>query len=311
MLAPPFDAWTLRDLEAVVAIGQQGSFIAAARILQISRSSVTRSVARLERDLGATLFQRTTRQVRVTDTGSRFLLRAESALRELMEAAQEAREAEGVAVGRLRVACSATFGAQFLVPHLASFQERHPGVELDLRFSDRRVDLLNDEIDVAIRLGELEDSSLILHRIAAEQRWLYASPKYLAQFGSPQNPGDLREHKCLFLGDDCRWRFHVAGEIEVLEVGGGMRTDLGVVLVQTALAGMGIARLSAWAAHDALEDGRLVRVLPELTVGSCGVIGAIYPPSKVFPRKLSAFLSFLDEELGPVVKRTLLPIVNS
>lgn len=309
MLASPLDAWTLRDIETAVVIGQQGSFSAAARRLRLSRSAVTRSIARLERDLGATLFQRTTRRVRVTDTGAEFLRRAENALQELMEAAQQAREAERTAVGSLRVACSATFGARYLLPLLPMFQSLHPGVELDLRFSDRRVDLLHEEIDVAIRLGELEDSSLLLHRIAEEQRWLYASPSYLAEFGTPKEPKDLEEHKCLFLGDDRRWRFRVAGGRKTIEVRSGMRTDLGEVLIQAALKGMGIARLSAWAAHEALKTGTLVRVLPEATIGACGVIGAIYPPSRVRPLKLTVFLSFLDEKLAPIVKKTLLPHV--
>tara|TARA_R110002072_G_scaffold28296_1_gene91051 strand:- start:5380 stop:6309 length:930 start_codon:yes stop_codon:yes gene_type:complete len=307
MLAPALEAWTLRDLEAAVAIGQQGSFSAAARLLQVSRSAITRSVARLERDLGASLFQRTTRRVRVTDTGARFLARAELALRELGEAAQEAREAEITAAGRLRVACSATFGGRFLVPCLSAFQAKHPKVELDLRFSDRRVDLLHDEIDVAIRLGELEDSSLVLHRISAEQRWLYATPDYLARHGTPKKPTDLRGHQCLYLGDERRWRFRVGNTIKVVEVQGGLRTDLGEVLVKAALEGMGIVRLSAWAAHAALEAGDLELVLPKSTVGECGVIGALYPPARVRPRKLTAFLSFLDEELAPVLDETLLP----
>lgn len=307
MLAAPLEAWTLRDIEAAVAIGQQGSFSAAARQLQVSRSAITRSVARLERDLGASLFQRTTRRVRVTDTGARFLARAEIALRELDEAAQQAREAEVAAVGRLRVACSATFGGRFLVPCLSAFRAKHPQVELDLRFSDRRVDLLHDQIDVAIRLGELEDSSLILHRISAEQRWLYATPDYLDRHGRPKKPEDLRAHQCLYLGDERRWRFRVRNKIKTVEVQGGLRTDLGEVLIKAALEGMGIVRLSAWAAHDALEDGELELVLPKSTIGECGVIGALYPPSRVRPRKLTAFLSFLDEELGPVLDETLIP----
>lgn len=308
MLIPPMDAWTLRDLEVAVTIGQQGSFSAAAKHLSLSRSSVTRSVARLEQDLGVGLFQRTTRQVRVTDVGSRFLTRAEVALRELVEAAQEAQEAEKTAIGRLRVACSATFGARFLVQRLSAFQEKHPRVELDLRFSDRRVDLLHNEIDVAIRLGELEDSSLILHKVAPEQRWLYATPDYLARHGTPRKPKDLLEHNCLFLGDDNRWRFIIGRQIKTIEVQGSLRTDLGEVLVKATMGSMGIGRLSAWAASDALENGDLVRVLPTKTVGTCGVIGALYPPGKVRPRKLTVFLSFLDEELGPVLERTLLPI---
>jgi len=307
MLASPLEAWTLRDLEAAVAIGQQGSFSAAARLLQVSRSAITRSVARLERDLGASLFQRTTRRVRVTDTGARFLARAEVALQELGEAALEAREAEVTAVGRLRIACSATFGGRFLVPCLSAFQAKHPQVELDLRFSDRRVDLLHDQIDVAIRLGELEDSSLVLHRISAEQRWLYATPEYLARHGRPEEPRDLLQHQCLFLGDERRWRFREGNKIETLEVHGGLRTDLGEVLVKAALEGMGIVRLSAWAAHDALEAGELELVLSEATVGECGVIGALYPPGRVRPRKLTAFLSFLDEELKPLLDQTLIP----
>lgn len=307
MLTPHLAAWTLRDLEAAVAIGQLGSFSAAARVLQVSRSAVTRSIARLEQDLGVSLFHRTTRRVRVTDTGLRFLARAEVALRELVDAAQETRQAESLAVGRLRVACSATFGGRFLVPCLSAFQARHPRVDLDLRFSDRRVDLLHEEIDVAIRLGELEDSSLILHRISAEQRWLYAAPGYLARRGRPKRPADLRHHQCLFLGDDRRWRFRVGGKLRVIEARGSLRTDLGEVLVKAALEGMGIARLSAWAAHDAVEAGDLELVLPKATVGECGVIGALYPPTRVRPRKLTAFLSFLDEELRPVLDATLRP----
>lgn len=307
MLAPALEAWTLRDLEAAVTIGHQGSFSAAARRLQVSRSAITRSVARLERDLGASLFQRTTRRVRVTDTGARFLARAEVALRELSEAALEAREAEVAAVGRLRVACSATFGGRFLVPCLSAFQAKHPQVELDLRFSDRRVDLLHDQIDVAIRLGELEDSSLLLHRISAEQRWLYATPDYLDRHGRPAQPADLRDHNCLYLGDERRWRFRVGDAVKVLEVDGGLRTDLGEVLIKAALEGMGVVRLSAWAAHDALQRGELELVLPESTVGACGVIGALYPPARVRPRKLTAFLAFLDEELTPILDETLLP----
>ena len=187
----------------------------------------------------------------------------------------------------------------------AAAEER--GLE-DLRFSDRRGDLLHEEIDVAIRLGELDDSTLILHRIAAEQRWPYAAPEYLVRRGTPQTPADLAEHSCLFLGDDRRWPFWVEGQRKLIEVRPSLRTDHGEVLVQAALEGMGIAMLSAWAAHEALLTGKLVRVLPEVAVGSWGVVGAIYPPSKVRPRKLTAFLAFLDEELAPAIEATLLPV---
>ncbi|MEM7245470.1 MAG: LysR substrate-binding domain-containing protein [Acidobacteriota bacterium] len=310
MPEPPLDSWTLRDLEVAIAIRQHGSFIAAARLLHLSRSSVTRSIARIERDLGATLFQRTTRQVRVTDAGAQFLARVESSLGELEDAAREIRESESTAMGRLRVTCSATFGARFLVPRLPVFREKHPRVELDLSFSDRRVDLLHEEIDVAIRLGELEDSSLSLHRLAEEQRWLYAAPSYLERHGTPRKPADLRHHQCFYLGDDRRWRFRVAGRVQTVEVQGNLRTDLGEVLVTAALEGMGIAKLSAWGAHDALQSGQLVRVLPKVTVGASGVIGVLYPPSRVRPKRLSAFLSFLDEELAPAVQATLLPVTK-
>ncbi|VVE46142.1 LysR family transcriptional regulator [Pandoraea capi] len=291
------------DLDTValfVRVAALGNVSAAGRERGVSPAAASTRLVQLETALGARLLHRTTRRVALTQEGEVFLLQAQALL--AAEAQALASVGQGLAApqGRLRVSCSSSFGRQHVSPALPAFLERYPGISLDFRLTDRVVDLLEEGVDLAIRVGALRDSTLVARKLASNTRTLCASPAYLAAHGTPRHPGDLAAHDCLILGDQRDWRFETPGGTLNVRVSGRLASDNGEVLRDAVLAGIGIALKSTWDIGAYLKRGELVPVLPAYPLAEEVAIWAVYPSRAFVPPKTHALIEFLQERFGPV-----------
>lgn len=272
----------------------------AGREFGLSPAASSARLAGLERELGARLLHRTTRKIALTQDGETFLAHAMA----LLDAAEQAVSAVGSAraapQGLLRVAASVSFGRQYIVPALAAFLELHPGIRLDLRLSDRMIDLAADGIDVAIRIGPLRDSALVARTLAPSRLIVCASPAYLARHGAPATPLDLARHQCLVLDSMNPWLFRAPdGGIASVRVSGRLHSDNGEALRDAAIDGLGIALQSTWATTEQLRSGALVALLPDYPVAVESVVSAQYLNRHFLPPKTQAFIDFFAERFGP------------
>jgi DNA-binding transcriptional LysR family regulator len=249
----------LPELVAFVVSVESASFSAAARALGTTPSAISRRVAKLEDRLGVSLLQRTTRSLSLTTEGSTYYERISRLLRELEEA-DDLVVSGGKPRGKITVSTSLDFGESLLVQLIPEFLKQYPEIEIDLLLSDRLVDLVSEGIDVAIRLGDLEDSSLIRQHLGRTQFVLCASCAYLEAHGIPEKPQDLVHHNCLryvFDGRPLPWEFLIDGTWQTIPVSGTFNSDNGGVLKKAAIAGLGIARLLSFQVNEEVEQKRL------------------------------------------------------
>ena len=296
------------EMAVFVQVVEHGSLTAAAHGLRLSPSAVSKLIARLEDRLGARLLQRTTRRVSVTAEGRLFYERARELLEEL-DAAEELVSAGRLRPrGTLRVSLSHGFGMSQIVPLVPAFAARYPDVELQLSFADSRVDLAGHGIDLAIRLGPVQDEALIARRLGDHGRIVCAAPAYLARHGAPQVPEDLAAHNCiLFDRPDYlnQWPFRAAdGSVARVRVRGNFRSDNGDALFELLLQGLGVAWAADFLALPHLAAGRLVPLLTEHAVDERTAIHAVYPQRRHLPAKVRAFIDFLVERFQPVASRS-------
>ena len=293
------------DLNAalvLVRVVQAGSFRAAAQALGMPKTTVSRKVSELEAQLGVRLLQRTTRRLSLTNAGLAFAEEAEVAIARL-EAAQDAvAELQREPRGRLRVTTAVTIGELFLAPVLAEFLQAFPAVEVLLQLTDRPVDLVAERFDVAIRAGELAESSLISRRIGSSTYRVVASPDYLSRHGTPERPADLSSHACLRFtrsGMEVRpsWPFGAGARRTEVPVGGRLVSDDFVVLRTVAEQGLGIARLPGLLVHDAIQAGRLVALLDDQAPPP-NPLHLLYPGGGRLPACTRAFIDFVQPRLA-------------
>lgn len=289
----------LTDVALFVRVCATRNLSAAGREFGLSPAASSARMAQLERQLGARLLHRTTRQIALTQDGEAFLERALV----LLEAAELAQSSVGGGAdgphGLLRVAASVSFGRLHIMPSLAEFLALYPGIRLDLRLSDRVIDMAANGIDVAVRIGPLRDSALVARTLAPSHLWLCASPDYLARRGTPGRPEDLAQHECLVLDGFHPWRFR-DGEREVaVRVRGRLQSDNGEALRDAALAGLGIALQSTWAIYEQLRQGTLVRLLGDFPLVPDSVVSAQYLNRSYLPPKTVAFIDFFAARFGP------------
>lgn len=281
-------------MQVFARVAALGSFSAAGRALGLSQTGVTKHVAALETRLGTRLLHRTTRRLTLTETGRSYLEACERILAEIAEAEAMA-GAEGVeAHGTLRLNVPLSFGVREIAPALAAFAAAHPALTIELGLNDRRVDLIEEGWDLAVRIGTLADSGLIARRLAASRLLVCAAPDYLDRHGTPRAPEDLREHNCLgyTLSDSSGWRF---GD-RVYPVSGTLRAPNGAALVAAASAGLGLVYQPTFLVAEALRAGSLVA----LDLGApCPTlpIHALMPPGRR-PAKTRAFVDFLAQRFA-------------
>ncbi|NIE73444.1 LysR family transcriptional regulator [Pantoea sp. Ap-967] len=281
-------------------------FSAAARKLGVATSSVTRLVDALEAELGTTLLNRSTRQVSLTEAGARYYDRTREIFEALDEADASVADRGEEPVGVLRLCMPVEFGRRVIAPHLGAFLARHPALELDIDMSDRLDDLLDGRYDLSIRLGDPSpNEELVCRPLGRFQRWLVASPAYLAGRESVQHPEQLSDHACLRFryGQKAKaWRLR-RGETQLeLEVTGPLRSANADLLREATLAGSGIALLADWLVREDVAAGRLQRLLPDWQASPGAAndsINALYLPNHRGSRRVSAFIAFCEGLLAP------------
>jgi DNA-binding transcriptional LysR family regulator len=289
----------LIDVALFVRVCATRNLSAAGREFGLSPAASSARMAQLERRLGARLLHRTTRQIALTQDGEAFLERAVPLLEAAEQAASSVGGAGGHPQGLLRVSASVSFGRLHLMPALATFLAEYPGIRLDLRLSDRVIDLAANGIDVAVRIGPLRDSALVARTLAPSRLWLAASPAYLARHGMPRRPQELADHQCLVLEGMNPWHFKDGKEVLSMRVNGRLQSDNGEALRDAALAGLGIALQSTWAMYEQLKSGSLVRVLAAFPIASESVVSAQYLNRNFLPPKTQAFIDFFAARFGP------------
>ncbi len=288
----------LLDLRTFARIADLGSLSGAARALGMPKSSASRALARLEAAAGAALIERSTRHMRLTDAGHLLQRHAQRILDDVGEAENALTGLVGVPRGTLRVSVGFTFAAGPLAPMLPGFLARYPGVRVALSIDNRNVDLLAEDIDVAIRIGPLPDSDLVARRLAAVALWTCASPAYLAARGTPAAPEELCAHELIGRVDrKAAWRFHApGGALHEIEVPPGTVIPEPAVLLVMLLGGAGIGRLPDFCAADAVSRGTLVRLLAEYGDNPVEV-HALYPSHRSLSAKVRVFIDALAEHL--------------
>jgi DNA-binding transcriptional LysR family regulator len=289
----------LQELALFVRVADCGSFSRAGREVGMAQPTVSRMIAALEARLGVRLLMRTTRRVTLTEAGTALLARARTALGELEEAEAEARGTAGL-TGVLRVATPVTYGAREIVPRLGPFLAAQPSLRMELLMADRRVDLLEEGVDVAIRLGPLEDSSFVSRRLASAPRVLVASPAYVARRGAPATPSDLEAHDIILGRSPGRdvWSLQQSDGTETtVKLGARLVATSIEGLLAAAAAGLGIAATSLFACRAELEQGALVRVLDAWSLAPVEV-HAVVPTGRRSPTKVRAFIDFLASQLS-------------
>jgi len=290
------------EVATLVAAAEHGGFSAAARILGVTPSAVSKTISRLESRLGVRLLNRTTRRLTPTPEGETLIARGRHALAELDEAEMEVTRARGAPRGLLRLHTLVGFGLHSLPPVLPEFLRRYPEVQVELSVSDRLVDLVEEGGDLAVRSGPLADSSLVARRICETERMICAAPSHLKRHGTPRRPEDLRQHNCIVISGNPqlrRWPFddpQAAGGIRTVEVGGSISANNAENVLQMALLGLGIVRLGDIVTAVHVNAGRLVPILTDQHHVEPLLLHAVYPQSRLRSPKVAAMVDFLIEK---------------
>jgi DNA-binding transcriptional LysR family regulator len=295
----------LPDLEgfAIFAkVVELRSFSAVAAELALSKATISKAVTRLERRVGARLFNRTSRRLTLTDVGQSLAVRAAAMLAEADAAENEAQAHAAAPRGLVRLAVPMSFGLIRIAPILPEFLAAYPDIVVDLHLSDATVDLIGEGFDAALRIAVLPDSSLVARRVCDVRRHVVATSSYFDRFGRPKHPAQLGEHRCLgyaYTQTPHLWRFaNAAGEEVSVRLAGPLRANNGDALVPALLAGLGIAVLPDFIVGGLLAEGGLEEVLPDWTL-PVGGLHLVMPPGGRRPRRVEALLDFLMQRLRP------------
>ncbi len=289
---------TEHRLLAFAETAKRGNFATAARELGCTPSTLAKAVARLEAQLGVRLFHRTTRRVTLTDDGERLFGRCQRVLAELQLLQEEASGTRRVPSGTLRIDMPVSFGRTVMLPLLARLVQEHPGLALDARFSDSYVDLVREGIDVAIRTGALQDSTLIARRIGSQELLLFAAPSYLSRAGTPRSVEALRTHTAVLFrvpssGRDRPWHFKVRGRNTTLLPPSRVRVDDGEAIVRAAVLGLGIGQVPHYMVTRELAAGTLVELLSSFRPAAMP-IWAVMPSGRLVPARVRGLLDLLE-----------------
>ena len=291
------------DLQAFVAVVETGSFTAASERLDSAKSAVSRRISALEERLGVQLLRRTTRVLNLTETGRGFYEHASRILADLVEAEAAVQQEHGELRGKIRLALPLSFGVRHMCKPIAAFSKLHPKVEFDLNLNDRRIDLIEEGADLALRIGRLQDSSLIAKRLFDAHAVVCASPHYLSVHGAPESPEDLQTHDCLVysnLPDPNQWSYvDDAGEERSVKVRSVLAASSGDFLTNAAAHGMGLVIQPTFIASESIRRGSLVPVLTGYE-WPLPPAYAVYPPTRHLSYRVRALIDFLAERFSGV-----------
>ncbi len=285
----------ISDLDIFARVARTGNMSAAGREMGLSPAVVSKRISLLEERLGARLFQRTTRQLTLTETGEGYFKRVVDILSLVEEAEDYVSRRNTKPRGTLKVSVPTTFCRLHIAPHLPKFLSRYPDIELEVHLSDHFVDIIREGFDVAIRIGELEDSSLVARKLANEKRVICASPLYLERAGMPKKLADLEGHNCLLAGAQDIWRLEGPDGEHDVRVKGNIRSNAADFTRMALLQGLGLALRAWWEIAQEVSRGELRVVLPEYGGSSKNGIYAVYSCREFMPSKVNAFIEFLSE----------------
>ncbi|PWE57942.1 LysR family transcriptional regulator [Metarhizobium album] len=288
------------DLDIFARVVSSGSMSTAGRALGLSPAVISKRIKRLEDRLGTRLLQRTTRQISLTEAGQGFYERVLSVLAGLEDAEAFVSGRSARIQGTLKVSAPTSFGRMHIAPHLKPFLDAHPDLTLNLVLTDEFTDIVGGGFDLAIRIAELGDSSLVARRLAPVRRVLCAAPAYLASYGTPEDVEALKHHTCLRPHNNDAWRLEGPGGAVLYRPEGRLVTNSSEVIREAVIAGFGIALRSTWDVGQELKDGRLVRVLPSYEGSRNVALSAVYPSRQFLPAKVRLLIDYLAELYGPV-----------
>jgi DNA-binding transcriptional LysR family regulator len=288
------------SMKMYMAVVEGGSFAAAANKLDISRAMVSKQIQKLEEHLGTRLMNRTTRRLSLTETGRAFYERSTQIISDVEEAEQIAGQMTRTPQGVLRVTIPLSYGQHRLAAIIGAYTQAYPQVQLDISLSDRKVDLVDEGFDLAIRIGAMPQSDLIARKIGGVHSIVCAAPAYLARHGAPQTPADLAQHACLgytLTGSGAEWRMEGPQGPVTVAIAGPIRADNGDIIRLAAQGGAGIIFQPHFIVGEDIDAGRLVRLLPEWQSAELGVY-AVYPSRKHLSAKVRTFVDFMVAALA-------------
>lgn len=288
------------DLDIFAQVVSARSMSAAGREMGLSAAVISRRIRRLEERLGVRLLQRTTRQITLTEAGQGLYERAVAILASVEEAEEWVARGSAVVRGVLKVSAPTSFGRMHIAPRLLPFLERYPELTVDLNLSDEFIDVVGQGFDVAVRIADLADSSLVARRLAPNHRLLVASPAYLERAGTPAHVDDLPHHVLIAHNTD-HWRLEgPEGQQHIVRINAALRTNSSEVVREAVIASMGIALRSTWDVGPELRSGQLRAVLPGLGASRRVAVYAVYPSRRQMEQKVRAFVDHLAAIFGPV-----------
>lgn len=283
-------------LDEFIAVAETGQFTAAAHRIGLSSSQVSRQIARLEERLQTRLFYRSTRKVALTEAGQTFLQHCQRLVDARDEAMRAISDLTGEPKGLLRMTCAVAYGERFIVPLVNAFMARHPQLRVDIELSNRPLDLVHEGLDLAIRLGRLQDSRLVATRLAPRVMYLCAAPSYLERYGRPHSLSELARHNCL-VGSSDQWTFQQDGKEQSLRVQGNWRCNSGQAVLDAALRGFGLCQLPDYYVLDHLKSGELVSLLEQHRPPNTAV-WALYPQQRHLSPKVRQLVDALRDGLA-------------
>ncbi|MDO6445088.1 LysR family transcriptional regulator [Colwellia sp. 1_MG-2023] len=288
----------IEHLQLFIRIAATHNISMAGQSLGLSPAVASSHINKLESGLGVRLIHRTTRKVSLTEEGIGFLPHAEDVIASVEAARASVGAGSSSPRGTLRVAAPASFGRMHLLPALNEFFTLYPELTVDLKLSDSIIDLVEGGFDIAIRNSELKDSSLIARKLAQDKRLVCASPDYLAKYGEPKSPEDLKSHQCITLMGLDNWVFKTKNGQQNIKVKGVLSTDNGEAVRDACINGLGITINSRWSAYQHINNGELVQVLKDYPLISNTAIWAVYPSSRQLAPKVRAFIDYFSEKFG-------------
>lgn len=299
---------SITTLRSFVRVVETGSFSAVAKEQNTNQATISKRIANLENKLGTKLLIRGSREHTLTETGKTYYERVSNIVMEIDEAEAEARSLTATPKGHLKITVPTMFGSMYIAPVVSEFLATYPEIGLDIKFDENMVDLVKEGIDVAIRLGDLQDSSMVAKNLGYDELIIVASPSYLQINGEPKEPEELEEHNCLIYSLSPKrgtvWSFSNQPKTKEIEVKGNFQCDNGMGLMEMLLANAGIALMPRWMVDSELTNGTLIQILPNYYKRY--PISAIFPKNRYMPLKVRCFLEFMEKMIktDPVLSKS-------